>query len=111
MDVSMTTSPPHVRVVDRIELPSEEVDGWMDRWHREYVPAARERGMTLTGVGTRHSAPGHHLVEIGWELPGIYEFYGVRAANSADEVRGFWAATDALATSRDRQVFELQEAR
>ena len=35
---------------------------------------------------------------IEWQLPGIYEFYGMRAAaGAAEEVGRFWQWTDSLA--------------
>lgn len=94
-----------VTVIDEIAMPSDRVDEWTSRWRADYLPGAGERGMRMARQWRRFTSAETMTVLIQWELPGIYEFYRMRAAAGADDgVSRFWRWTDSLAVSRTRRV-------
>ncbi|MBF4998363.1 hypothetical protein IRT45_14505 [Nocardia sp. BSTN01] len=98
---------PTVTVIDEIAIPHDRVEEWSRRWRSDYLPGAGDRGMRVVRQCRRFTSPDTVTLEIQWELPGIYEFYGMRAAAGADDaVSGFWRWTDSLALSRARRVLE-----
>lgn len=101
-----------VRVVDNVVLPSEQVEPWLARWRADYLPGARARGMSMAALARRYAGPETVAVHITWDVPGIYEFYGMRGAAAADpDVARFWSETDAVAVGRERRVFESLEGK
>ena len=72
-----------VTVIDEIALPRERVEEWLRRWRTDYLPGAGERGMRVTRQCRRFTSAEAVTLLIEWELPGIYEFYGMRAAAGA----------------------------
>ncbi|MGV9412060.1 hypothetical protein ACWDOP_19275 [Nocardia sp. NPDC003693] len=94
-----------VRVLDRVVLPADRVEDWLAGWRADYVPGAFTRGLRAPHVWRAHLGADAVALHIVWELPGIYDFYGMRAAAGADPaVAEFWARTDALALERQRHV-------
>ncbi|MFB7717648.1 hypothetical protein [Nocardia sp. NPDC056100] len=99
-----------VRVLDRVILPADQVEDWLARWRTDYLPGATARGLLGPQLLREHAGTDAVALQIIWELPGIYDFYGMRAAAAADPaVTEFWAATDALALGRERHVMAVQE--
>ena len=96
-----------VTVIDQITLPQEHAEEWLSRWRADYIPAARTRGMRVVRQWRCFSAADAVSVVVLWEVPGIYEFYGMRASATADpQVSRFWQWTDTLAVARERRVLE-----
>ncbi|WP_067544311.1 hypothetical protein [Nocardia crassostreae] len=99
-----------VRVLDRVVLPADRADDWLSRWRTDYLPGATARGLRDPHVWREHTGADSVALQIVWELPGIYDFYGMRGAVKADrEVARFWAETDAVALTRERHVMAVQE--
>ncbi|MER7000356.1 NIPSNAP family protein [Streptomyces sp. NPDC000410] len=99
-----------VRLTDRVVAPLDRADDWLDRWAVAYLPRARSRGMTPTGVYRAHAGPDTIELTVVWTLPHPYAFYAMRSAANVDpQVAEFWAYTDALAIERDRRASELLE--
>ncbi|GAB0103791.1 hypothetical protein JMUB6875_27650 [Nocardia sp. JMUB6875] len=99
-----------VRVLDRIVLPADRAEDWLSRWRGEYLPGAAARGLRSPQVLREHTGADSVAVQIIWELPGIYDFYGMRGAAAADPaVAAFWLDTDAVALTRERHVLAVQE--
>jgi hypothetical protein len=99
-----------VTIFDDLLLPAAAVDEWFVRWRADYLPAATERGLQLTGAWRGFTEdPETVAVVIQWTLPTVGAFFGSRGRAGADRtVTDFWAATDRLAISRERRV--LQDA-
>ncbi|MGW5223770.1 hypothetical protein ACWEP5_02265 [Nocardia niigatensis] len=96
--------------MDRVVLPADRAEGWLSRWRGEYLPGATARGLRSPQVLCEHTGADSVAVQIIWELPGIYEFYGMRGADAADPaVSAFWSDTDAIALTRERHVLAVQE--
>ncbi|MFE3190446.1 hypothetical protein ACFXHA_15635 [Nocardia sp. NPDC059240] len=99
-----------VRVVDRIVLPVDRAEDWLTHWRGEYLPGATARGLRAPQVLREYTGADSVAVQIVWELPGIYDFYGMRGAAAADPaVAAFWSRTDAVAVTRERHVLAVQE--
>ncbi|MCC3312470.1 hypothetical protein [Nocardia africana] len=100
----MTTT---VTVIDEIAVPRERVEEWSRRWRSDYLPGAGDRGMRVIRQCRGFTSADTVTLLIQWELPGIYEFYRMRAAAGADDgVSRFWQWTDSLAVARSRRVLE-----
>ncbi|WP_067710789.1 hypothetical protein [Nocardia yamanashiensis] len=99
-----------VRILDRVVLPADRADDWLARWRADYVPGATARGMRDPQVWREHAGADSVAWQIIWELPGIYDFYGMRGMAGADAaVTRFWAETDAVALARERHVLAAQQ--
>lgn len=99
-----------VRVVDRIVLPADRAEDWLTRWRSDYLPGATARGLRSPQVLHQHTGTDSVAVQIIWDLPGIYDFYGMRGAAAADPaVSAFWSDTDAVALTRERHVLAVRE--
>ncbi|MEU1427889.1 hypothetical protein ABZ412_12515 [Nocardia sp. NPDC005746] len=99
-----------VRVFDRVVLPADRAEDWLTRWRGDYLPGATARGLRAPQVLREHTGVDSVAVQIIWELAGIYDFYGMRAAAAADPgVAAFWSDTDAVALTRERHVMAVQE--
>ncbi|MFG3522301.1 hypothetical protein ACGF5S_18695 [Nocardia nova] len=100
----MTTT---VTVIDEIAMPRDRVEEWSQRWRSDYLPGAGDRGMHVIRQCRSFTSADTVTLLIEWELPGIYEFYRMRAVAGADEaVSRFWQWTDSLAVARSRRVLE-----
>lgn len=100
-------SPNPVRVLDRVVLPADQVDPWLTRWRTDYLPGATARGLREPHIWREFHNPDAIALQIIWELPGIYDFYGMRGMAAADPtVTRFWADTDAIAVSRERHIMQ-----
>lgn|GEM_PF-5553615 len=99
-----------VNVLDRITIRLEDLQSWLDRWHRRYLPGAPTRGMRLVRRWRSFADDSSVTVHVLWEVDSISEFYGMRRAAKADPVVAeFWAWTDEHAVSRERCVLEPME--
>ncbi|GAB2546509.1 hypothetical protein [Nocardia heshunensis] len=99
-----------VRVVDRIVLPVDRAESWLTFWRSDYLPGATARGLRAPQVLREYTGTDSVAVQIVWELPGIYDFYGMRGAAAGDpSVAAFWSDTDAVAVTRERHVLAVQE--
>ena len=98
---------PGVSIVDRVTLGADDAIGWLDRMRAEYAPRAAARGMRLAGSWWSYVGPAAVEVTVRWELPDVASFWAMRRAAAQDEsVREWWAATDAIAVARQRNVCE-----
>src|SRR4051794_27582822 len=106
-DINMA---PAGTIFNEIVLPVDKVDDWFTRWRADYLPAATERGLQLTGAWRGFTEdPASVAVVLQWTLPTVGAFFGSRGRSSADPaVAAFWAATDEIAIRRERRV--LQDA-
>ncbi|MDI3419067.1 NIPSNAP family protein [Streptomyces luteolus] len=96
-----------VEVLDLVVLAVPDVEPWLRSWRAEYLPGARERGMSVARMWQSWTGPDTVAVRVLWSLPDARAFYAARsAANRDPSVPEFWARTDALAVSRDRQVLQ-----
>jgi hypothetical protein len=94
-----------VHILDTVTLANDRVAHWLGRFHDHYLPGARTRGMRLDRVWRTPSGRGATTVHILWTLPEIRAFYAMRGAAASDpNVAAFWAATDGLASSRERRA-------
>jgi hypothetical protein len=102
-----TTAKP-VTIFDDIVLPVDAVDDWFDTWRADYLPAATERGLQLIGAWRGFTEdPENVAIVIQWTLPTVGAFFGNRGRGGADPgVAAFWAATDRIATRRERRVVQ-----
>jgi hypothetical protein len=98
---------PAVTIVDRVTLGAGDALGWLDRLRAEYVPGAEQRGMRFAGAWWSHVGPDAVEVTVRWELADVPSFWAMRRAAAQDPSVGtWWAATDAVATGRHRNVCE-----
>ncbi|MDI3408765.1 NIPSNAP family protein [Streptomyces cavernicola] len=96
-----------VEILDLVVLAASDVEAWLRSWRTEYLPGARERGMSLQRLWQSWTGPDTVAVRVLWSLRDDRAFYGSRsAANRDPRVPEFWARTDALALDRDRQVLQ-----
>jgi hypothetical protein len=96
---------PPVTVVDRVLLPAGDARGWLDRLRAEYATGAGQRGMRLADSWWCYVGPDAIEVTARWELPDVAAFWAMRFAAGKDEsVAAWWAATDAVALERHRNV-------
>ena len=78
-------SAPAVTIFDDVVLPVDAVDDWFARWRTEYLPAAAERGLRLTGAWRGFTEdPENVAVVIQWTLPTVAAFFGSRGRGGAD---------------------------
>ena len=104
--MSDETTTAAVTIFDDIVLPVDAVEGWFTRWRADYLPAATERGLQLTGAWRGFTEdPENAAVVIQWTLPTVGAFFGSRGRGGADPaVAAFWPATDSIAIRRERRV-------
>ena len=92
-------------IVDRVTLGSDDALPWLDRLRVSYAPGAARRGMRLAGSWWSYVGPDAVEVTVRWELPDVAAFWAMRRAAAEDEsVRSWWAMTDAVAITRERNV-------
>lgn len=95
-----------VAIIDRVTLAGDQAMPWLDRLRAEYAPAAQARGMRLTGTWWTHADEDAIEVCLVWELADVATFWAMKHAARRDEsVDEWWAATDAIALDRQRQVY------
>jgi len=94
-----------VTIVDRVTLGADDATGWLARLRADYAPAAAQRGMRLAGTWWSYVGPAEVEVTATWELVDIAAFWAMRRAAAQDPaVHDWWAATDAIAIARQRNV-------
>lgn len=101
-----------VTVFDQLTLRSDAMETWLGRLRAEYLPAASERGMRLVGIWKGHTRhPDLSAVVVQWEYPSVGAYWIDVRQTMGDPaaVHAFWAATDAIALTRDRRVLEALE--
>ena len=99
---------PALTIFDDIVLPVDKVDDWFARWRADYLPAATERGLQLTGAWRGFTEdPASVAVVLQWTLPTVGAFFSSRGKGGADPaVAHFWVATDQIAIRRERRVLQ-----
>jgi hypothetical protein len=96
-----------VNLLDRITIRFDELDSWLERWRRDYLPDAQRRGMRMVGRWRAFADDEAVTIHVLWEIEGVHEFYAMRrGARTEPAVAEFWAWTDERAVSRERCVLE-----
>lgn len=96
-----------ITITDQVTLPAAQADAWEDLWRTQYLPAAQQRGMTLTADSPRYAytPTGNTVITVLYTLPDTTAFWGMRLAAATDPtVTDFWQQTDAMAHGRERHI-------
>ena len=95
-----------IYISDEIVVPQAQLAQVRDAYHREYVPAARARGMTLEGAWRSppidlpdRTTTLHFL----WSVPDAGAWWQMRLDGVEQKAR-WWAEVDAMIASRKRTV-------
>ncbi len=98
-----------VWIVDRVVLRPGQLRAWRELFERDYLPGARERGMSLVGHWVSpplELADRQAEVLAVWSLPDAEAFWPARIGGGADpDVARFWEEAGALIARRERSYF------
>lgn len=95
-----------IAILDEIRCSAQALPELVRRFEQDYLPAALERGMTLSGqwVSPPVALPDQpNTLWWQWQVADIASYYGMRMGQT-QQVVDFWAAVDELALERFRHV-------
>ena len=95
-----------ITILDEVQCRAGDLSDLLQRFERDYLPAALERGLVLSGqwVSPPVALPDKpNTLWWQWQVKDTASYYGMRAGQTG-AVADFWAAVDELALERHRHV-------
>ena len=100
------SAPDPIWILDEIELRPGKLAAFRAALEADYLPGARERGMELVhqlATPPVELAEGGTRLLLDWRLPGLADFWAMRAQNTRPGVADFWRDTASLYVARTRR--------